>query len=200
MGKPPVTGRPQGSAGKVRVRVKRQLVVNPSFQYRMLIPIAVFGGILAFLLVILVFIPFQHAADNDPSPAVRGLLSARLVTLYTGVWPSFGLAGALAALYTLIWSNRVAGPLYKLRVVLIQQSEGNVMRVRFREGDEFREFEEVVGKLAKRMESLTSGTVQQFATIQRRIKFLRAHVQSQDVSTNDICRELDMILKDAAID
>ena len=200
MGKPPVTANPRGVAAKARVRVNRQLIVNPSLQYRMLIPIAVFGGILALLLVTFVFIPFQHAANNDPSPSVRGLLSARLLILHAYFWPSFALAGALGALYTLIWSNRLAGPLYKLRVVLIQQAEGKIMRVRFREGDEFREFEDVVNRLAKRMEAISTGGASQFSTIQKRIKFLKARLQSQEVSTAEICSELDAVLRDAGMD
>ncbi|HLY62513.1 MAG TPA: hypothetical protein VKV95_17365 [Terriglobia bacterium] len=200
MGKPPVTGKPRGIAAKARVMAKRQLIVNPGFQYRTLRPIVIFGGILALLLVIFVFIPFQHDANNDPSPAIRGLLSARLPFLHAYFWISFALAGALAALYTLVWSNRLAGPLYKLRVVLIQHAEGNTMRLRFREGDEFREFEEVVNRLAKRLDSLSTGSVQQFAIIQKRIKFLKARLQSQDLSTADICRELDATLKDAGLD
>ncbi len=200
MSKPPVPPKPRPMAGKVRAMVKRQLIVNPSFQFRMLIPIGIFAVILGALVLAFIFLPFQRDASYDPNPHIRALLSPRVLKLYLYFWPSFLFAIVVSSLYTLIRSNRIAGPLYKLRIVLIQHAEGKVMRIRFREGDEFREFEDVVNRLAKRMETLSAGSVQQLTVIQKRLRFLKARLLTQPMGNQEICNELDLVLKDASLD
>jgi hypothetical protein len=199
MGKPPVPPKPKAPAAKVRAMVRRQLIVDSSFQFRMLIPTAIFAVILGALLAGLVFLPIQYDAQHDPSPFVRALLAGRVLSLHAHVWPAFAIAGVFSCLYALVYSNRLAGPLYKLRVVLIQLADGKVMRIRFREKDELREFEGVANKLAKQMTNITEGKALQLASIQKRLKFLKARLQSQPMETFEICNELDEVMKGAGL-
>lgn len=199
MGKPPVPQKPKAPIGKVRAMVRRQLIVDAGFQLRMLIPTAIFAVILGVLLVVLVFLPFQHDAQHDPSPFIRAFLAERVINLHAHIWPAFAVAGFFSSLYALVYSNRLAGPLYKLRVVLTQLADGNAMRLRFRDGDEIREFEPVVNRLVKQMGTITDQNEVQLNSIQKRIKFLKARLQSQSMEKFEICNELDAVLKEAGL-
>ncbi|MHB8654483.1 MAG: hypothetical protein ACYDA9_11445 [Terriglobia bacterium] len=136
----------------------------------------------------------------DPSPIIRGFLSARIVSLHAQFWPAFILATVLAGLYALNASNHLAGPLYKLRIVMAQLAEGKFIALRFRKGDELREFEDVMDRLGKRMESLSAGNVRQLSTIQKCLKWLKARLEMQEMETSEICKELDALLKETGLD
>ena len=73
------------------------------------------------------------------------------------------------------------------------------MRLRFREGDEIREFEPVVNRLAKQMGNIVDENEMQLNSIQKRLKFLKARLQSQPMEKFEICNELDSVLKDAGL-
>jgi hypothetical protein len=188
------------SAAKPRAKTTRQVIVNPGLQLRMLLPVAIFACFMAILMYAFVFQPIAFDARTDPSPMVRALLSGRLASLQLHFWIALGFTGVIAALYALIHSNRLAGPIYKLRVVLAQLADGNMMQLRFRKGDEFREFEDIVGKLVKRMETLSSGNAKQMSYFQRRLTWLRSRVEAQNLERADICKELDSALQDAGMD
>src|SRR5579859_6254110 len=99
-------------------------------------PLVVYCCLLAVLLVPAVFYPLYRDASMDPSPIIRGFLSARIVGLHAQFWPAFILATFVASLYALHRSNRLAGPLYKLKIVLNLLGEGKPIALHFRKGDE----------------------------------------------------------------
>ena len=199
MNNQPQAAKPRMTS-KVRASVKRQIIVNAGFQLRQLVPLAVYFSLLMVLLVPAVFYPLYRDASLDPSPIIRAFLSARILSLHAQFWPAFGVATVFASLYTLIRSNRLAGPLYKLRIVLMQLAEGKSIGLRLRKGDELREFEDVMSRLAKRMELLSAGNVRQLSIIQKRIKWLRARLEMQQLESNEICKELDDLLKETGLD
>lgn len=195
----PPAAKPQVAA-KVRTPKKRQIIVNTGFQLRQLVPLAVYCSLLVIFLVPAIFYPLYRDASMDPSPIIRGFLSARIVSLHTQFWPAFILATVLAGLYALNASNHLAGPLYKLRVVMIQLAEGKSIVLRFRKGDELREFEDIMNRLGKRMESLSAGNVRQLSMIQKRLKWLKARLEMQEMENSEICKELDVLLKETGLD
>ena len=186
-------------ATKVRAFVKRQFIVDPRFQLRQLVPLAVYCSLLAILLVPAVFYPLYRDARSDPSRFIRAFLSSRIISFHAHFWPAFILATVLASLYAVFRSNRLAGPLYKLRIVLIQLAEGKSIVFRFRKGDELREFEDIMNRVAKRMESLSAGNARQLSNIQKRVKWLKARIEMQGLDANEICKELDDLLKEAGL-
>lgn len=199
MNNSPPAAKPRVAA-KVRTHIKRQIIVNPRFQLRQLVPFAVYSCLIVVLIVPAIFYPLYRDASLDPSPIIRGFLSARITSLHALFWPAFIVATFLAGLYALNASNQLAGPLYKLRIVLIQLAEGKSIALRFRKGDELHEFEEVVNRLAKRVESLSAGNVRQLSMIQKRLKWLKARLEMQEMETSEICKELDALLKETGLD
>lgn len=186
--------RPQPTPGRGRRWVRRRIIINASFQFRMVTPIALFALVLGFLVGGFMFYPLQQNASQDPNPVVRALLSEQVTSLHVRFWPMLALAAIVVSLYTLVRSNRVAGPLYKLRHVLNMLAEGKYPSLRFRNGDELREFEETTNRLAKRLESLAAAHLRRMTTVERRLKWLRARLETQNVPRIEMASELDALL------
>jgi hypothetical protein len=191
-----VMTRLQAASAKVRRRVRRRIIINPAFQFRMLLPVVVFAVVQALLLGLFVFFPLHRSASLDPDPVVQAMFSEQLLNLHVRLWPMFTFAGVLACIYTLVRSNRVAGPLYKLRQSLLRMSEGEYHNMRFREGDEFRDLEGVANRLGQKMEALSSGNLRRMSKIEGRVKWLKARLAVQDLPRDEIDRELDSLLSE----
>lgn len=192
--KQPAKARPQGPPGKLRRWVRRRIIVNPAFQFRMLLPIVIFAALQSVLLGLVVFYPLHRNAAQDPDQIVQAVLNEQFLSLQVRFWPMLLIAAAVTSIYTLIRSNRVAGPLYKLQRGLMRMSEGEYMNMRFRNKDELREFEAVANRLAQRMEALASGNLRKTSQLEGRIKWLKTRLEMQELPRGEIERELDAIL------
>lgn len=188
--------RAQGPPGKLRRWVRRRIIINPAFQFRMLLPIAIFAVLQSVLLGLVVFYPLHRNAAQDPDQVVQAVLNEQFLSLQVRFWPMLLIAAAVTSIYTLVRSNRVAGPLYKLQRGLIRMSEGEYMNLRFRNKDELREFEVVANRLAQRMEALASGNLRKTSQLEGRIKWLKTRLEMQELTTDEIERELDVILRE----
>ena len=145
------------SGVKKRPWARRQLIVNAALQFRMLLPIVVFTLIEVLLLLAFLVYPIHRNASLDPNPVVQALLSEHALNLHVRMWPMVGFCRCpWLSLYTLILSRRVAGPLYRLQQGLQGMTLGKFQRIRFRDGDELREFEGVTHRLARKMETSLS--------------------------------------------
>jgi hypothetical protein len=134
------------------VNRRKPRLIDRSFQFglawRMMI------AFLAFFLggLVIVFAPSMYllATGSDLSrlePAAREFL-----VLHNRVWPAalFIFGGVFA--YTLVFSHRIAGPIFRINAILRKMIEGEVpQKVTLRRGDFFHETAELLGNLARRM-------------------------------------------------
>ena len=163
----------------------------------MLLPIVVFTLIEVLLLLAFLVYPIHRNASLDPNPVVQALLSEHALNIHVRLWPMVGFAAVLASLYTLVLSRRVAGgPLYRLQQGLQGMTLGKFQRLRFRDGDELREFEGVTHRLARKMETLSAGNVNRMSRIESRIARLDLRLETEDVPKETLRRELQGLLAD----
>jgi hypothetical protein len=184
----------RAKTAKARRWVGRRILVDNAFQFRMLKPFAVF--LLAFLVLTgaFVFYPLYHRATNDPSPVVRALLVEQLLSFHFHFWPVFVIALLLACIYALTRSNRVAGPLFKLKRGLMQMMVGEYQKIRFRRGDELQDFEEVANRLALTIDSIDASARRKTETIEKRLKFLKSRMEVRDLPQSEVMDELDELI------
>lgn len=175
---------------------RRQLIVDPPFQYRMLLPIIVFTIVQVVLLVMMMFYPLYHSAEREPNQLVQAGLFNQILDVHVCLWSVLGFTSLFAGAYTLFRSNRVAGPIYKLRQGLVQLASGEYPRIKFRDKDELREFEPVTDLLSQRLAYLASSNALQLDQFGQRLQFLRNRLQMQPVSRADVERELNSIIVD----
>ena len=195
MRKNPAGVKAQDSAGKPRRWVRRRILVDPSFQFRMLMPIGIFLVVFALLAGAFVFLPLYRNAAYDPDPVARALLGEQLLSLHVRLWPMLGIAALLSSIYTLIRSIRVAGPLFKLMRGLLQMMAGEYQNIRFRRGDELRDFEDVSNKLAATIDSISASNLRKTAAVEQRLKFLKSRLEVRDLPKNEILDELDELIE-----
>lgn len=185
----------RGAAAKARRWVRRRIVVDSSFQFRMLAPIVVFLVMFVVLAGVFAILPLYLHATNDPSPSVRALLMEQLLNFNIRLWPMVIIAALVAGMYTLMRSNRVAGPLFKLKKGLMQMMVGEYQKIRFRKGDEFREFEDVANRLALTIDSITASAQRKTSTVEKRLKFLKSRLEVRDLPKSEILGELDELIE-----
>ena len=174
--------------------VRRRLIVDPKLQYRMLLPILVFTFIQIVLLLLMMFYPLYKTAAEEPNQMVQAALFNQVLDVHMCLWTALAFASLLAGGYTLIRSNRVAGPLFKLRQGLLRLSAGEYPNIRFRDKDELRDFEPVANLLTQRMAYLASGNALHLDQLGQRIQFLKNRLEMQPISRADVERELTAIL------
>ena len=181
-------------AQKKRPWIRRRLIVDGPFQYRMLLPVIVFTIIQVALLLMMMFYPLYKNASHEPNQLVQAALFNQVLDVHVCLWSVLAFASLLAGAYTLIRSNRVAGPIYKLRNGLLQMASGEYPKIKFRDNDELREFERVSDLLSQRMTYLASGNALQLHQFGQRLQFLKKRLENQPVSRADVERELNSIL------
>ena len=192
---PKKKARGREAVAKARRWVRRRIVIDSTFQFRMLMPIVVFLVIFLVLSGAFAFVPLYLHAAKDPNPSVRALLMEQLLNFHVRLWPMVGIATFVACLYTLLRSNKVAGPLFKLKRGLMQMMVGEYEKIRFREGDELREFEEVANRLALTIDAITTSSQRKTATVEKRLKFLKSRLEVRDLPKNEILEELEDLIE-----
>lgn len=195
MKKKPAGAKSPAADGKARRWVRRRIIVDSSFQLRMLTPIALFLAVFAILTGAFVFFPLYRHAAYDPDPVARALLGEQLLSLHVRLWPMMVIAALVASIYTLVRSNRVAGPLFKLKRGLMQMMTGEYQKIQFRSGDEFRDFEEVANRLAQSIDALSASSARKTAAIEGRLKFLKSRLEVRDLAKSEILSELDDLIE-----
>ncbi len=186
--------RGRESVAKARRWVRRRVVIDSAFQLRMLMPIGVFLLLLIVLSGAFAFLPLYLRAANDPNPSVRALLLEQLLSVHIRLWPMVIVAALIAGIFTLSRSNKVAGPLFKLKKGLLQMMTGEYEKIRFRKGDELREFEEVANRLAMTIDSITASAQRKTSTVEKRLTFLKSRLEVRDLPKNEIIDELDELI------
>jgi len=160
----------------------------------MLMPVVVFTLLFAVLAGAFVLFPLYRSAAFDPNPVARILLREQLFSFQVRIWPILILAASVSGLYALVRSNRIAGPLFKLKRGLLQMTVGEYQKIRFRGGDELREFENVANSLAQRIDEISSSSSRKLSVLERRLRFLKSRVEVRDLAKKELLDELDDLL------
>ena len=178
---------------------RKQWIINPRYQYRSVLPAVMAAAVYAVLVGAFVFYPMQRNLQSEPDPGIQALLSEQLLQLNYRMWPLLLLAALAGSVYALQYSHRVAGPLYRLNMVLKDLAEGkDIKKVHFRDGDEFREFETLVTTLGEKMQSIRThdrDIVDLVIDVVKRQTQLKERVEKEEqVPKDDLVWEIDFVL------
>lgn len=196
--KGPTSVKPKGAVGKARPWVRRRVIVDSSFQLRMVLPVVVFLVTFAILTGAFVFFPLYRSAAFDPSPIVRALLNEQLLSLHIRLWPMMLIAALVAGVFALVRSNRVAGPLFELKRGMMQMMAGSYEKIQFRHNDEFHEFEDVANRLAQTIDSIATSNLRKTSSVEKRLKFLKSRLEVRDLEKSEILNELDDLIEEVS--
>jgi hypothetical protein len=175
---------------------RRRIIVNRGYQFRVLLPVLVFAGLLFLLTIGLVLLPMHSRIAADPNPVVQTLLGAQLLRIELWLAPLLLLSGSLAAIVALVHSRRVAGPVQCLREGLAKLAVGTPEPVVFREGDEFRELEPAFAAVLSRVGDLTKGKFEHLRFLRRNLEGIAQRVETQKISSAELRESLDVLMRD----
>jgi hypothetical protein len=173
-----------------------KIIVNRAFQFRALMPLAIFAALLLVLTLALVFIPMNRQIDADPDPLIQALLGAQLLRIEMWLAPLLVLSASLAGIWALIISQRVAGPMRRLHASLAQLAVGKPVVLKFRRKDEFREMEAVFNGVVNRVEALTKGKLELLRFLGRNLEGLAQRAENDDLKAAEVRESLSIILRD----
>lgn len=144
-------------------RVKRrQYIVDPSFQYRLISRLAVLAGLLITMSLSFLTLTYYLYGDirialvqPDPFGVAKGIDTAVTeTTLLSLLWPVLGsclLVTLCVMLFVgLLISHRMAGPVYRMRRALDEMSAGNLSgKIHLRKKDDFKHLADGINRLAE---------------------------------------------------
>lgn len=175
---------------------RRRVVVNLGFQFRTLYPIFVYLGLLIALTLALVWLPMHRQIAADPNPIIQAILAAQLFRIELWLAPLVLLSASLAAIVALLRSQRVAGPIQRLRQGLAKLAVGDIAPLTFRRGDEFRELEAPFAGAVNRMQQLTRRNLEMLQLLRHNLEGLDQRAQSQRLSGAELHESVAVLLRD----
>jgi methyl-accepting chemotaxis protein len=119
------------------MKLKRTHFLLDEFQYRMLAFNLLYFLIILLVTAGLVFLPLMVKLDSSHlSLAEQQEVAGLILSLHATFWPAILVVFALLAVHSVLVSHRIAGALYRFRVVFRTVAEGDLTaRVTLRKGD-----------------------------------------------------------------
>lgn len=131
---------------------RRKLIIHPSFQVGTALGVIFFLVFYSAILGLLIFYPMKAEMDRVSDSRMRLYLADQILLLHSRLWPGVLAVALLVGGQIIVFSHRIAGPLYRVRMALEQILAGNYsVRVKLRDRDRFKEFEPVVNALAEKL-------------------------------------------------
>lgn len=117
--------------------MKRRRYIVESFQYRLLAFNLLHSLSVLFIVAAIMFVPLIIKLNNHALPlSEKEVLAAEFLALHVRLWPAIFIAFFFLAFHSIYVSNKIAGPLYRLRRIYKSIGEGNLhIRVAFRRKD-----------------------------------------------------------------
>jgi hypothetical protein len=195
----PVTPRDSAKDTNTSARLhqpRRKIIVDRAYQYRSIFPIFVYGALFLALTVGLVLLPEHHQVAADPDPIIRAIRTAELFRIELWLAPFLVLSGSIAAVFALLHSQRVAGPIKRLRSSLAKLAVGDTEPLVFRRRDEFRELEEPFAGVVSRIDNLTRGRLEMLRFLRLNLEGLAQRAHDQRLPPAELNQSLSVMLRD----
>jgi methyl-accepting chemotaxis protein len=118
-------------------KLKRTRILLDEFQYRLLAFNLLYFFIILMVTATLVFLPLMVKLESSQlSPAEQQEVAGVILSLHATFWPAIMVVFALLAVHSVLVSHRIAGALYRFRVVLRAVAAGDLtVRATLRKND-----------------------------------------------------------------
>lgn len=133
---------------------RRNKIIKPRFQLKMAASAVVFVIMYSLVLGGAMFYPLavEYSATANTDDKARLAFSA--LKIHENLWPALFCMSILVFLGTILFSHRIAGPMYRFERTVEKLAEGNFsIRTKLRNRDEFLEFAGLLNNLAVSLEN-----------------------------------------------
>ena len=163
-------------------RRKRKLI-KPAYQIKVTLTIVVSLIIYSVILGMLIFYPLWMELQSASSIYEKEKISYAILSLHKVLWPAVIVISLLVGIQVIFASHRVAGPIYRLEKTLEELINGNFsIRMRLRKGDEFKELEGVMNRLAEYLEGVKKRDEALHQELLGELKALKSSLEKEGVA------------------
>lgn len=184
-----------GVATGIRERRKRK-PLSLAFQFRALVPVFLYGGLLVALTLVFVWLPFQRDIAADPSPVIKAILSAQLLRLGLMLAPLLLISGGVAAVFALLRARRIAAPVQDLREHLAKLALGDAEPLVLAPRDEFRELEAPFNGVVGRVDQMSRTHLELLRLLRRNLEGISQRSADHRLTDADLRESLAVLLRD----
>lgn len=146
-----------------RPHKRRRILIDPPFQYRLLLINILYFCVILLVFLGALFLPLIFQLDSETLTMMeQGEVAREFLSLHARVWPAIFVAFVLLAIHSLFVSHRIAGPLFRFRSTFKAVAGGDLsVRANLRKRDYLGKESEVLNEM--------------IASLQARIKGLEDH-------------------------
>lgn len=162
---------------------RRRCIIVDNFTYRLL---AVNLGYFFIILVILattLFLPLIIQLKSGALSAIeKREVASQFLSLHSRVWLALVAVFALLAIHWVIVSNRIAGPLYRLRIILKAVTEGDLrVRATLRRNDYLQREADIINGMIAALRARITGIEKQSGEVRGGVAELRTAITGGSV-------------------
>jgi hypothetical protein len=179
---------------------RRKYIVKPGFQVKNALIVILSIILYSLILGVFIFYPLSGELVSALGIDEQANVSATILHLHERIWPGLLVVAVLAGVHVILSTHRVVGPVYRFETFLADLAKGDFSsRVRLRKGDNFRETEEVINRLADYLDDVKTCDDEFHAGMKRRFKDFsqtlnapgEVDMENARRALRDIIRELD---------
>jgi nitrogen fixation/metabolism regulation signal transduction histidine kinase len=156
---------------------RKKKLINPRYQLK-------FAFLVVFLLLfyslifgVAIFSPLALDFHNSPDAEDQARVAFVVLGLHKTIWPALLSVLVLAFFGAILYSHRIAGPLYHLKTALDEFMKGSFQPIRLRKTDEFKEIEPMINRLAEYLATAQSADAALHDRIKKNLKALAERLQ-----------------------
>ena len=133
---------------------RRNKMIKPRFQLKIAVTAVVFLVFYSLLLGAAVFYPLAADYSSTTNATDKAHLASSALLIHEHLWPAVLCTSVLVFLATILFSHRIAGPMYRFEKTVETLTEGNFsIRIKLRKRDEFHELADGLNGLAQFLEN-----------------------------------------------
>ena len=127
---------------------RRKKIVKPGHQLKLACFVMIFLLIYTLVFGTAIFYPLAMELQGSATIGEQGQAALVILGLHKTIWPAMLFVLVLSFVGTILFSHRIAGPIYRLERATENFLKGDFKRIRLRKKDEFREIETSVNQIA----------------------------------------------------
>lgn len=189
----PKSPAPQGEAVPAS---RGAIVADRGFQFREMMPLAVFAGMFVLLAIVVVFYPMNRNIDADPNPAIQAVLGSLMFRLEFWLVPLLVVSAMAGLIAAVLRARRIARPVEQIRAGLAQLGLGPAAPFRVRKGDEFADLEPAFSSALNRIEQLNHSHSDLLRFLRRNLDTLAQRAAAGQLPADQLRESLAAMLRD----
>ncbi len=168
---------------------KRRRILIDRLQIRLLTITLLYFTAAATIFVAALFTPLMlQLTGETETPQARAAIATEFLTLHTRFWPAILLTFGLLAVHSIFTSHRIAGPLFRFRVVFKEMQDGNLVPfASIRERDLLGNEAEALNAMLVSLRERVSGIAEEQRYSREQFEHLRRAIRSnseEDVASH----------------